>query len=141
MSEVSSKLLEVPVVLHNGGALDAYECDALKAPFELTGELATKIATDDRSGWLSALLHEARRYKIIDAIVNIDMQDPAATLVPAAPNPADDKDGMRDFSPETVHRRRRDGFKFAHDILRPAFENRWRAADAQPRPVTMPAGS
>jgi hypothetical protein len=38
---------------------------------------------------------------------------------------------MRDFSPETVHRRRRDGFKFAHDILRPAFENRWRAADAQ----------
>ena len=30
MSEVSSKLLEVPVV-HSGGALDAYECDALNA--------------------------------------------------------------------------------------------------------------
>src|SRR5262249_26596506 len=93
-------------------------------------------APDER---LRARLHEARRYKIIDAIVNIDMQDPAATLVPAAQNPADDKDGMRDFSPETVHHRRRDGFKFAHDILRPAFENRWRAADAQP--VTTPAGS
>ena len=130
MSEVSSKLLEVPVV-HSGGALDAYECDALKAPFELTGELATKIAPDDRSDWLSALLHEARRY----------MQNPAATLVLAAQNPAADKDGMRDFAPETVHRRRRDGFKFAHDILRPAFENRWRAADAQPRPVATPAGS
>ena len=140
MSEVSSKLLEVPVVLHSGGALDACECDALKALFELTGELATKIAPDDCSDWLSALLHEARRYKIIDAIVNIDMQDPAARLVPAAQNPADDKDGMRDFPPETMHRRR-DGFKFAHDILRPAFENRWRAADAQPRPVTTPAGS
>ena len=33
------------------------------------------------------------------------------------------------------------GFRLAQDILRPAFENRWRAADAQPRPVTMPAGS
>ena len=139
MSEVSSKLLEVGVVFQGGGAVDAYECDALNALLELTGELATKIAPDDCSDWLSALLHEARRYKIIDAIVNIDMQDPAATLVPAAQNPADDKDGMRDFSPETVHRRRRDGFKFAHDILRPAFENRWRAADAQP--VTTPAGS
>jgi len=141
VSEVSSKLLEVGVVFQGGGAVDAYECDALNALLELTGELATKIEPDDRSDWLSVLLHEARRYKIIDAIVNIDMQDPAATLVPAAQNPADDKDGMRDFSPETVHRRRRDGFKFAHDILRSAFENRWRAADAPPRPVTMPAGS
>jgi hypothetical protein len=35
---------------------------------------------------------------------------------------------MRDFSPDTVRRRRRDGFKFAHDILRPAFEARWRIA-------------
>jgi hypothetical protein len=61
------------------------------------------------------------------------MQDPAATLIPAAQHPADDKDGMRDFSPETVRRRRRDGFKFAHDILRPAFENRWRDASPQPR--------
>ena len=135
MSEVSSKLLEVPVVLHSGGALDAYECDALKALFELTGELATKIATDDRSGWLSALLHEARRYKIIDAIVNIDMQDPAATLVPAAQNPADDKDGLCDFSPETVHRRQ-DGFRLAQDILRSTFENHWQAHDAQPGATT-----
>ena len=67
---MSSKLLEVGMVPQGGGALDAYERDALNA-----------------------------------------------------------------------HRRRRDGFKFAHDILRPAFENRWRAADAQPRPVTTPAGS
>jgi hypothetical protein len=85
VSEVSSKLLEVGVVLQGGGALGAYECDALNALLELRGELATKIAPDDRSDWLSARLHEARRHKIIDAIVNIDMQDPAATLVPAAP--------------------------------------------------------
>ena len=66
---MSSKLLEVGVVPQGGGALDAYERDALNA------------------------------------------------------------------------HRRRDGFRLAHDVLRPAFENRWRAADAQPRPVTTPAGS
>jgi NTE family protein len=98
----------------------------INALVETIDELATKVAPDERSDWLNARLDEAGRYKIIDAIVNIDMQDPAATLVPSAQNPTDDKDGMRDFSPDTVRRRRRDGFKFAHDLLRPAFENRWR---------------
>ena len=111
----------------------------VNALVETIDDLAALVPPDALDERLQARLHEARRYKIIDAIVNIDMQDPAATLIPAAQNPADDKDGMRDFSPETVHRRRRDGFKFAHDILRPAFENRWRAADAQP--VTAPVGS
>jgi predicted acylesterase/phospholipase RssA len=98
----------------------------INALVETIDVLADKVAPDDRSDWLNARLDEARRYKIVDAIVNIDMQDPAATLVPSTQNPADDKDGMRDFSPETVRRRRRDGFKFAHDILLPAFEDRWR---------------
>ncbi len=69
MSEVSSKLLEVGVVLQGGGALDAMNADALNAHW------------------------------------------------------------------------RRDGFRLAQDILRSAFENRWRAADAQLRPVATPAGS
>jgi predicted acylesterase/phospholipase RssA len=98
----------------------------INALVETIDELAARVAPDDRSDWLNARLEEARRYKIIDAIVNIDMQDPAVTLVPAAQSPADDKDGMRDFSPETVHRRRKDGFKFAKEMLRPAFEKRWR---------------
>ena len=98
----------------------------INALVETIDELAAKVAPDERSDWLNARLDEAGRYKIIDAIVNIDMQDPAATLVPSAQSPTDDKDGMRDFSPDTVRRRRRDGFKFAHDLLRPAFENRWR---------------
>ena len=102
----------------------------INALVETIDELAAKIAPDDRSDWLNARLDEARRYKVIDAIVNIDMQDPAVALVAAAQNPADDKDGMRDFSPETVRRRRRDGFKFAQDILRPAFENLLRAPAA-----------
>jgi NTE family protein len=97
----------------------------VNALVETIDALAEKVAPDDRSDWLEARLDEARRYKIIDSIVNIDMQDPSVTLVPSAETPADDKDGMRDFSADTVHRRRRDGHKFAQAILRPAFENRW----------------
>jgi NTE family protein len=104
----------------------------INALVETIDDLAALIPPDALDERLQARLDEARRFKIIDAIVNIDMQDPAATLIPAAQHPADDKDGMRDFSPETVARRRRDGFKFAHDILRPAFENRWRDASPQP---------
>jgi NTE family protein len=97
----------------------------INALVETIDALADKVAPDERSDWLSARLDEARRYKILDAIVNVDMQDPGVTLVPGVQNPADDKDGMRDFSPETVRRRRRDGFKFAQDILQPAFDNLW----------------
>jgi NTE family protein len=107
----------------------------INALVETIDALAEKVAPDERSGWLDARLDEARRYKIIDAIINIDMQDPGATLVPSAQNPADDKDGMRDFSPDTVRRRRRDGFKFAHDILLPAFEDRWRVPGDGAPPV------
>jgi hypothetical protein len=105
----------------------AVATDVTTALVETIDDLAALVPPDGLDDRLRARLHEARRYKIIDAIVNIDMQDPAATLVPAAQNPADDKDGMRDFSPETVRRRRRDGFKFAHEMLRPTFENRRRA--------------
>jgi NTE family protein len=109
----------------------------INALVETIEDLAALLPPDALDERLRARMDEARRYKIIDAIVNIDMQDPAATLVPTARNPADDKDGMRDFSPETVGRRRRDGFRFAQDILRPAFENRWRVPDA---PQPTPAG-
>src|SRR5262249_49380844 len=113
----------------------------INALVETIGELAGKIAPDDSSDWPTPRLDEARRYKVLDAIVNIDMQDPFATLVPARQNPADDSDGMRDFSVETVRRRRRDGFKFAHDILRPAFDELWRAAAAAPPLAPIAAGS
>jgi hypothetical protein len=132
VSETSSK----PVEVGRGGALGVYECGAV---LELIDDLASKIALT--IGWLNARLDEARRYNVIDAIVNIDTQDPAATLIPTAQNPADDKNGMRDFWPEAVRRRRRDGFRFAHDILWPAFENRWRALDAQPREAATAPGS
>jgi hypothetical protein len=116
VSEVSSKLLEVGVVFQGGGAHQAHECDALNALLGLAVELATKIAPDDRSDWHSVVLHEARRYKIIDAIINIDMQDRPPHAFPRCR-----------VRPTT----RMD--------LGSAFENRWQAHDA--RPGATPSGS
>ena len=103
----------------------------INALVETVEDLAALVAPEALDDRLRARLDEARRYKVVDAIVNVDFQDPAVTLVPAAQTAADDKDGMRDFSPDTVHRRRRDGFRFAEDVLRPAFENLWRTPDEE----------
>jgi NTE family protein len=101
----------------------------INALVETIEDLAALVPPGMLDERMQARLDETQRYKVIDAIVDIDMQDPAVTLVPAAQRSADDKDGMRDFSPDTVRRRRRDGYQFAQDILRPAFENLWDSPD------------
>jgi NTE family protein len=97
----------------------------INALVETIEDLRVLIEPDDVSARLQARLDEARRYKIIESIVNIDVQDPTATLVPAAQNVADDQDGGRDFSSATVGRRRADGYALAHAILEPAFASHW----------------
>ena len=59
----------------------ARRINALVETIDDLAALVPPAALDER---MRARLDEARRYKIIDAIVNIDMQDPAVTLVPAA---------------------------------------------------------
>src|SRR5262249_4676080 len=113
----------------------------INALVETIDELAAKIPPDDVSEWLEARLDEARRYKIIDAIVNIDMQDPTVALVPAEQKPAGDRDGVHDFSVASVRRRRQDGYKFARAVLEPAFENRWRKPAAASPIVAAAVGS
>ena len=56
----------------------------VNALVETIEDLAALVAPDALDDRLRARLDEARRYKIVDAIVNIDFQDPAVTLVPAA---------------------------------------------------------
>ena len=64
----------------------ARRINALVETIEDLAALVPSGALDER---MHARLDEARRYKVIDAIVNVDMQDPAVTLVPAAQRSAD----------------------------------------------------
>jgi len=69
-------------------------------------------------------------YKILDAITQIDFQDPGEGPTPAPENPSDDEAGLRDFSPPTVTGRRRDGYAIARKKLVPLFENHGLTAPA-----------
>jgi NTE family protein len=97
----------------------------INALVETIDDLARLVEPDKIEPPLQARLDEARRCKIIDAIVNIDMQDPSMSGVPAVQRAIDDQDGGRDFSAATVSQRRADGYTIAHAVLEPAFENRW----------------
>ena len=94
----------------------------INALVETVEELATLIPAKSLESRLQARIDEARRYKVIDAITHIDMQDPDAAAPPGAQRPSDDQHGLRDFSPATVTRRRADGHAVALAKLRPLFE-------------------
>jgi len=87
---------------------------------------------------LQARLDEAHVYKIIDAITEIDMQDPADGPPPPQ-DPADDQFGLRDFSPPTVERRRRRGYDIARAKLVPLFESHQLLAAAAGQDVSARA--
>jgi predicted acylesterase/phospholipase RssA len=81
---------------------------ALLPPDAITGDLADRVAA-------------ARAFKAIE-IVDIDMQNPVIEGRPRMQDPSDDEFGLRDFSQETVSRRRADGYRLVRDRLSPIFE-------------------
>jgi predicted acylesterase/phospholipase RssA len=83
------------------------ELAALLPPAALTGDLSERIS------W-------ARSFKTIQ-IVDVDMQNPKLEGRPRLQDPSDDEFGLRDFSQETVSRRRADGYRLTRDRLAPIF--------------------
>jgi NTE family protein len=84
------------------------ELAALVPPDALSGDI------EDRIGW-------ARAFKTIQ-VVDIDMQSPQAKGKVAPQASADDEFGLRDFSADTVKRRREAGYKLAYKRLTPIFK-------------------
>jgi NTE family protein len=105
-------------------------------------ELAALLPKGKIAGKLEARVERANRFKRIE-ILDLDMQDPEHSPLPgrqeAEQDPADDQDGLRDFSPVTVERRRAHGYEFARRQLGPWFEGKDRRsileiADEMPLP-------
>ena len=105
----------------------------INALVETVEDLATLVPRQSLDPRLQARLDEARRYKIIDAITHIDMQDPDAASEPGAQEPFDDQNGLRDFSLDTVKRRRALGYAIAERRLRPLFESHGLITEASAR--------
>jgi hypothetical protein len=94
------------------------------------------------AGDLKRRVDRANRFKVIK-VLDLDMQDPEHSPLPgrqeAEQDPSDDQDGLRDFSPATVERRRANGYDFARRQLGPWFEGKGRRsileiADEMPLP-------
>jgi predicted acylesterase/phospholipase RssA len=82
---------------------------------------------------LQRRIDRARRLKSV-RIVDIDVQGTAAaggTLVDQ--HASDDRFGLRDFSRETVHRRREEGYRIARTCLSPVFAGLGLAPSQQPQ--------
>ena len=83
--------------------------------------LAQLVAPERMTKEVKARVDRVREFKVI-RIVNIDMQDPDASAAPGMQHETDGEDGLRDFSPRTVRRRREDGYRIARINLLPVFE-------------------
>jgi NTE family protein len=87
-------------------------------------ELAALVPEGKIAGDLKRRVDRANRFKVIK-VLDLDMQDPEHSPLPdrqeAEQDPADDQDGLRDFSPATVERRRAHGYDFARRQLGPWF--------------------
>src|SRR5262245_24318430 len=112
----------------------------VNALLETIDELADLLKDKPLDDWLKARIEEAQLYKILDAVTQIDFQDPSTGPVPRPQDPSDDADGLRDFSPPTVTRRRRNGYAIAREKLVPLFENHGLAAPAADAPRRSAAG-
>jgi NTE family protein len=114
----------------------------INALIETVEDLAALVPPASLDPRLKARLDEARLCKIIDAITEIDFQDPGSGPEPGPQAAFDDQFGLRDFSRATVARRRHDGYARARRKLVPLFENHHlTGAPAVPAAPAAPAGA
>ncbi len=85
------------------------------------GELAALVPPDAMPPGLAERVAVARTFKTIQ-VIDVDMQNPVIKGRPRLQDPSDDEFGLRDFSKDTVTRRRADGYSLVHDRLAPIFE-------------------
>jgi NTE family protein len=83
-------------------------------------ELAALAPREALSENLASHVAWARAFKTIH-VVDIDMQDPDGAGRPRSQEPGDDEFGLRDFSSDTVRRRRDVGYRQVRERLAPIF--------------------
>ena len=84
-------------------------------------ELAAMVPAKSMPAGLSERVAFARAFKTVQ-IVDIDMQNPVIKGRARLQDPSDDEFGLRDFSRDTVTRRRTDGYSLVQDRLAPILE-------------------
>ena len=122
MIEVNDRLAE----LRYGNRLrqDRQNAHAINELLQTIGDLAAVVPEGSLDQDLEARLFDAGRFKVLDAITDIDLADPDLMAEAGMPLSSDQSDAFRDFSASGIQRRHDVGYKLAQLKLQTLFEAR-----------------
>lgn len=122
MIEVSDRLEE----LRYGNRLrqDRQNAHTINELVQTIEELKTLVPEGSMDQHLEARVCGAGRFKVLDAITDIDLADPVLMKEAGLSPESDNSGSFRDFSAAGIERRRGDGYKIARLRLQALFEGR-----------------
>jgi NTE family protein len=85
-------------------------------------DLAAAVPEGSLDQQLKTRIRDARRFKVLDAITDIDLADPDLVAEAGLPHAAEDPGAFRDFSAAGISQRRDVGYKLAQLKLQKLFE-------------------
>jgi hypothetical protein len=122
MIEVNDRLNE----LRFGNRLrqDSQNAHTINELLQTIDELAAAVPDGTLDEQLEARVVGAQRFKVLDAITNIDLADPDLMAEAGFRPDSSDPNAFRDFSAAGIERRRDIGYKIAKIKLQELFETR-----------------
>jgi predicted acylesterase/phospholipase RssA len=122
MLEVNDRLTE----LQFGNRLrqDSTNAHEINELLQTIADLAAAIPAGAMDQQLEARVLGAQRFKILDAVTNVDLADPELMAEAGFPPASPDPNAFRDFSAAGIEHRRDVGYKIAQIRLRELFMER-----------------
>jgi hypothetical protein len=102
-------------------SMNAHEINEL---LQTIADLAAVIPAGAMDEQLEARVVGAQRFKVLDAITNVDLADPDLMAEAGLPPDTPDPNAFRDFSAAGIEHRRDVGYKMAQIKLRELFKER-----------------
>lgn len=122
MIEVNDRLNELR--FGNRVRQDSGNAHTINELLQTIDELAAAVPDGSLDEQLEARVFGARRFKVLDAITNIDLADPDLMAQAGFPSGSPDPDAFRDFSAAGIKHRRDIGYRIAQIKLQELFETR-----------------
>jgi NTE family protein len=121
MIEVNDRLAELRY--GNRARQDRGNAHVVNELLQTIGELAAVVPEGGLDQQLEARVLDAARFKVLDAITDIDLADPDLMAAAGLPLSSDDSGAFRDFSAAGIERRRDAGYRLTQLRLQTLFED------------------
>lgn len=121
MIEVNDRLAELRY--GNRVRQDRKNADTISYLVRTIDDLAASVPAGSLDRQLEDRVRDARNFKVLDEITDIDLTDPDLMAEAGVPLASDASDGFRDFSAAGIQRRRDVGYKLAQLKLQKLFES------------------